>query len=106
MASPVACNGRVYALHGAILASADARSGAVLGQLRLKGAFTSSPVISGGRLYCFNEQGVAHVIKLDGKEPAIETTANLQEAILCTPAIANGALYVRSDKHLWKIGKS
>jgi len=106
MASPVACNGRVYALHGAILASGDARSGAVLGQLRLKGAFTSSPVISGGRLYCFNEQGVAHVIKLDGKEPAIETTANLQEAILCTPAIANGALYVRSDKHLWKIGKS
>jgi hypothetical protein len=27
------------------------------------------------------------------------------ETILCTPAISGGALYVRSDKHLWKIGQ-
>ncbi len=25
------------------------------------------------------------------------------ETILCTPAISDGALDVRSDKHLWKI---
>ena len=24
--------------------------------------------------------------------------------ILCTPAISNGSIYLRSDQHLWKIG--
>ncbi|HMC88139.1 MAG TPA: PQQ-binding-like beta-propeller repeat protein [Gemmataceae bacterium] len=106
MASPVVSDGRVYSLRGSILACGDTRSGLVLSQLRLKGEFSSSPVISGERLYCFNEKGMSYMIKLDGKEPIIETTANLEDTILCTPAIANGALYVRSDRHLWKIGKS
>ena len=30
-------------------------------------------------------------------------TNNLDETFLCTPAIANGAIYIRSDKTLWKI---
>jgi outer membrane protein assembly factor BamB len=104
-ASPVALNGRLYVLRGAILVVGDARTGAVLSQVRLKGEFSSSLVACGTHLYCFNERGVAHVIDLAGKEPKVLATTDLGETILCTPAIAGGALYVRSDKHLWKVRK-
>ena len=113
-ASPVAFEGRVYNINGTgVLACADTKAGQILWQLRLqaqlgekssRGAFTSSPVAAGGHLYFFNEDGVAFVVKT-GETGAIVSSHDFAETILCTPAIADGALYVRSDKHLWKIGK-
>lgn len=106
--------GRVYNINGSgVLACADAKSAQILWQLRLqvqigekasRGVFTSTPVAAGGHLYIFNEDGVALVVK-EGEAGEIVAHHNFGETILCTPAIANGALYVRSDKHLWKIGK-
>ena len=58
-ASPLVLDGKVYALRGPILVTGNAKTGDVIGQLRLKGAFSSSPVAAGGLLYCFNEAGLA-----------------------------------------------
>ena len=112
--SPLVDGGKVYNINGAgVLACADAKSGDILWQLRLqvqdgdktsRGVFTSSPVAAGGHIYIFNEDGVLMVVKL-GKTGEIVANHNFAETILCTPAIANGALYVRSDKHLWKVSK-
>jgi outer membrane protein assembly factor BamB len=106
VASPLAMDGRLYVLKGSILVSADAKTGEVQGQLRLKGPFSSSMVSAGGLLYCFNEEGLAQVVKPDAKDGTVLDSSDFKEKILCTPAIARGALFVRSDEHLWKIGKS
>jgi outer membrane protein assembly factor BamB len=105
-ASPVVLDGRIYSLRGAILVAGDLKTGEMIGQLRLKGAFSSSPVTAGGCLYCFNEDGAAFVVRPGPKDPALAASGALAEVILATPAIAGDALYVRSDKHLWKFGKS
>ncbi len=113
-ASPLAFDDRVYNLNGAgVLACADAHDGKLLWQLRVqaqigektsRGVFTSSPVAAGGHLYFFNEDGVAIVAK-GGETGEIVASHDFADMILCTPAIADGALFVRSDKHLWKVGK-
>lgn len=106
VASPLVLNNRVYALKSAVVAVGDVKTGEVIAQVRTKGPFSASPVCAGGVLYCFNEAGAASVIQPGDKEPTITAAGNMDETILGTPAIANNALYVRSDKHLWKIADS
>ncbi len=100
-ASPVLFDGKVYALSGSILKCASAATGEVEWQRRLEGPFSSSPVVNGGHLFLFNEDGVGHVVTR--KEGRVVARNKLEEMILATPAISDGALYVRSDAQLWKI---
>jgi outer membrane protein assembly factor BamB len=102
-ASSIVLNGKIYSLRGAILVAGDAVTGEVVGQLRLKGTYSASLVSAGGLIYCFNEEGLAQVVRTTEKEPVLLSSGTFKETILCTPAIADGALYVRSDKHLWKM---
>jgi outer membrane protein assembly factor BamB len=102
-ASPVVLGDRVYCLKGPILVAADAKTGDPAGDLRLKGPFSASPVAAGGLLYCVSEDGLVQVVKPGEKEPTRAFAAALGETVLATPAIADGAMYLRSDKHLWKI---
>jgi outer membrane protein assembly factor BamB len=101
-ASPVVYDGKVYAVSGSVLKCAGAGTGEVEWQLRLEGPFSSSPVANAGYLYLFNEDGLGHVVRT-GKQGEIASRNALGEGILATPAIAGGALFVRSDAHLWKI---
>ena len=54
-------------------------------------------------MYFFNEKGGGHVVDVSGAEGKIAGEIDLGERIQCTPAISGGALYVRSDGHLWKL---
>ena len=72
--------------------------------MRLKGPFWASPVIAGEHLYSFNQDGVSQVVRL-GEKGEIVGENTLGESILGTPAIGGNALFVRSEKHLWKIAK-
>ena len=108
-ASPTVHDGRVYTVKSpAILACGDARTGNVLWQLRLKGTMWASPVLAGGRLYCVTHEGLVQVIepnKVDPNKPADTeiSTTQIDPAILASPAVADGAIYFRSDRHLWKV---
>jgi outer membrane protein assembly factor BamB len=106
MASPLVLAGRVYVLRGSVLVGADAKTGQVIDELRLKGNFSSSPVAAGGLLYCFSEDGLGQVVQPGEKEGKVMQSNPMGETILCTPAIADGALYIRSDRHLWKIART
>lgn len=102
--SPVVVGEKVYAINSAnILTCANLSDGNVLWQLRLKGPFSSTPVAANGLLYCVNEDGLAQVVRAEPDKGVIVGTSDLKETILCTPAVANGALYIRSDGKLWKI---
>jgi outer membrane protein assembly factor BamB len=105
VASPVVLDGKIYSLQGNILVTGDARTGAVQGRLRLKGPFSSSLIAVGGVLYCVNEDGLVQVVRPSDKDGKLINSSSFKEIILCTPAVANGALYLRSDQHLWKIAE-
>jgi outer membrane protein assembly factor BamB len=105
MASPVVLGKRLYSIRGSILVSADIDTGEVIGQLRLSGTFSASIVAAGGLLYCINEEGVAQVVRPGDKEDRRIHSGALGEGVLATPAIAGGALYIRGDKHLWKVAQ-
>jgi outer membrane protein assembly factor BamB len=102
-ASPVVLGERIYILRQGVLASGEVATGEVKSELRVKGPFSASLVAAGGLLYCVNETGVAQVVRPGEKEDTLVSEGKLAETILATPAIADGALYLRSDKHLWKI---
>ncbi len=102
-ASAAVRGGSVYALAGSILHSASLESGDIEWRLRLEGPFSATPVIAGNHLYAINEKGLAQVVALGGESGEIVATSDFGETILCTPAIAGDAMFVRSDEHLWRI---
>jgi outer membrane protein assembly factor BamB len=104
-ASPVVLSGRVYCLRQGVLVAGDVKTGGVVGQLRLQGPFSASPVTAGGLLYCVSEGGQAQVVRPDDKDGQVVARGDLGETVLGTPAIVDGAIFVRGDKHLWKIAQ-
>ena len=103
-ASPTHLGGKFFIVNGAgVLTCANPEDGSTDWQLRLKGPFSGSPVAAGKYVYCFNEEGLGQIIDTTEKEGKVTHTISLDETILCTPAFSNGAVYVRSDKHLWKL---
>jgi outer membrane protein assembly factor BamB len=102
--SPLAYDGRLYSVNGAgVLLSADIKTGEEKWKLRLTGPFSGTPVAAGGLLYFFNEKGLCQVVKPGDASGEIIASNDLGEMFLCTPAVANGAIYVRSDSTFWKI---
>jgi len=94
---------QVYAMNSAgVITCADGQTGDRLWQLRVPGKHWSTPVIAGDRMYCFNQDGQAHVVQL-GAAGKVISSYDFGETILCSPAVVDGALYVRSDSCLWKI---
>jgi len=106
-ASAVVLNKRVFTLNEAgVLTAGDVADGSRLWQLRLKGPFSATPVANGSLLYCVNEKGVMQVVDTAGPEGAVISELDFKQTILSTPSISRGAVYVRSDGKLWKLGKS
>jgi outer membrane protein assembly factor BamB len=103
--SPVVMGDKIITVVGpGLLTATNVADGKVVWKERLKkGPFSGTPVVAGGLIYLFNEDGVGYVVKPGEKGAETIASNELKETILCTPAIAGNALYVRSDKHLWKI---
>ena len=102
--SPTVVQDKVYVVNGAnVLSCAEITSGKILWRLRLKGPVSSSPVANSDRLFLFSETGLGQVVGLDKPVGEVVGTVDLEDTILCTPALASDGLYVRSDKKLWKL---
>ncbi len=105
-ASPVVHDGRIYAVNrSGVLAYADATTGEIKWRLRMKGAFWSTPVAVGQRLYATSDDGVVHVVDLSGDKGKQLAKNTLGEKIQASPAVSDDAIYFRSNKHLWKISQ-
>ena len=105
-ASPIVGDGRLFIVNRAgVLNCASTSDGKVLWRLRLKGEFWGTPVLVGNRVYAISQQGQGQVVQIadDGQSGEIIGTGELTGKIQSSPAIVDGALYVRSDEHLWKI---
>ena len=103
-ASPIAIANRIYTVNNAgVLTCGDCENGKRLWQLRLKGPFTASPVGGRNHLYFVNEKGLLQVVNISAPEGKLVATYDFKDTILATPSIADNALFVRSDRSLWKL---
>jgi outer membrane protein assembly factor BamB len=78
---------------------------------RVADHFTSSPLGADGKIYWSSERGRTYVIDaaaLAGKKPSLKLLSvnPLHGAILATPAIAGGRLYLRTNEALYCIAES
>jgi outer membrane protein assembly factor BamB len=104
--TPLYDRGRLYTVNPVdMLVCGDAATGKVLWQERLplEGEVSASPVAAGGKVYVTDEKGATAVVRL-GDRPEVLATNELGEPVLATAALAGGAIFLRSDKHLYCIG--
>lgn len=87
-----------------ILTCYSARDGELLYRERLAGKFWASSVAGDGKVYITNEEGTTYVLRAGPKYELLATN-RLEDYTLASPAIHNGELLIRTEKHLWCIGK-
>lgn len=104
MSSPVLVGDALYWVSDEGMATcADARSGEILWQERLGGSYLASVLHAEGRLYFFSQEGRATVLTA-GRSFAKLAENPLPGPLIATPALADGALFLRTDSHLYRIG--
>jgi outer membrane protein assembly factor BamB len=104
--SPLLVGDELYLVSDAGIATClDARTGTVHWQQRLGGNYSASPVAADGRLYFLAEEGVTTVIA-PGKEFRRLAQNPLDGSTLASIAIAGGSIFIRSDRHLYRISEA
>jgi outer membrane protein assembly factor BamB len=104
--TPLCYRGRLYTVNPmSMLVCADPATGKVLWQERLplEGEVSASPVAADGKVYVTDERGATAVVAV-GDRPRVLATNELGEGVLATTALAEGAIYLRSDRHLFCVG--
>jgi len=103
--SPVARGEHVYFVNDVGLAGCyHARTGNRVWFERLASAgFHSSPLVINGKVYAASVTGTVYVF---AAEPTFRPLARneLGEVVRATPAVADGRLYIRGERHLYCIG--
>jgi outer membrane protein assembly factor BamB len=104
-ASPVVADGRLYTINNAgVLSCAEPASGTLLWRLRLTGTFWATPAISAGHLAAVNDKGLFQLVRL-AKRGELAGQLDLEEPVLGSPAVSADAVYLRSDRHLWRLAR-
>lgn len=103
-ASPLVMGDRVYVINNAgVLNCVNRETGERIWRGRVEGPISGSPVAGAeNRLFLFSESGIGQIVDLSGAEGKTSSKIELGETILATPSLDEGALYIRSDAHLWK----
>lgn len=105
MSSPVLDGDEIYWVSDEGFACcADAKSGEVNWQERLGGPHLASPLLAEGRIYFFSREGKTTVVRA-GKQFAVLAENSVGGPVMATPAIVDGTIFLRTDSHLFRIGK-
>jgi outer membrane protein assembly factor BamB len=102
--SMIATQGQILVLDDTgALTGLNAKSGEPAWNEKLPGNFSASPILTGDTLYAVTEDGVCYVVKISPDGAKIQFETDLAERTLASPILLSGALYLRTEKHLWKI---
>jgi outer membrane protein assembly factor BamB len=107
--TPAALDGRVYLCSDrGDFYCLQANSGKILWQGRLErsggAAYSSSPIIADGKIYCTREDGLTTVLELTDTFKVLATN-RIDEFVVASLAFADGRIYLRTAEHLYCIGK-
>jgi outer membrane protein assembly factor BamB len=103
MPSPLVVGDAVYLVGDKGIATClDAATGEVRWTGRLGGSFSSSPLFADGKIYVGNRDGEMFVIRPGGSLDILATN-DFGEAIMASPVAVGRALYVRTERALYRI---
>lgn len=102
--SPVAANDYFFCVSdGGVASCYDAVTGEVKWQERLGRHHSSSLVATAGQVYFLDDDGITHVLSA-GPKFEVLVTNKLGEESYSSPAIVDGQIFIRGEKHLFCIG--
>jgi outer membrane protein assembly factor BamB len=106
--TPLLYRGVLYMINdGGILTTLDPITGAVLKQGRLRNAsdqYYASPVAGDGKVYFVSRTGIVSVLRSGGEQQTLYT-ADLEDEVTATPALADGRIYLRTRDALYCFGE-
>jgi outer membrane protein assembly factor BamB len=86
-----------------IASCVDALTGEALWSQRIGGNFSASPILADGRIYACNEEGKVSVFAPDKDSFKLLGEGQFEAGFMASPAVAGGALYLRSKTHLYRV---
>jgi outer membrane protein assembly factor BamB len=103
--SPLLYEGLLY-LPGdrGVVQCLDVKTGVEVWKKRLGDEYHASPVAGDGKIYFTSKQGTIHVIE-SGRRFELLAQNYLDEMIVASPAISQGEIFLRGDKHLFCIAE-
>ncbi len=108
MPTPLIYRGQLYVLNNdGLLGCYDLKTGAEHYQERVPHrsfGFSASPVAADGKIYLAGEDGLVFVLQA-GTQLKLLATNPMGEPLMATPALSNGTLYLRGNRHLFAVGK-
>lgn len=106
--SPIAIGDYLYLLSDAgVMTCIDAVTGERRyegGRVPVPATFFASPVAFDDKILLTSEDGDSFIVKA-GPVHEVLRTNSVGEPVYTSPAIANGTIYIRGEKHLFAIGK-
>jgi outer membrane protein assembly factor BamB len=103
--SPVATDEYLFIpVSWAMVACYEPKSGELLWENEFDNSIYASPIISEDKVYLMDKKGVMHIFKVAGEYISV-ANPELGEGSVCTPAFANGRIYIRGLEHLYCIGE-
>jgi outer membrane protein assembly factor BamB len=105
MCSPLLHDGLLYYVDdGGILSCVDAQTGEAFYRERLGGKFSSSPIWVDGKILIGSREGVVSLVKA-GRSFQLLSQNTLDGSIMASPSSDGEALFIRTDKALYRIEK-
>lgn len=106
--SPILYGDHLYLMTDrGIITCLEAKTGKVVyegGRVPVPASFTASPVAVDGKLLLVSEDGDTFVIRAGAKHEVLATNS-LAEPVYASPAISDGMIFIRGEKHLYAIAK-
>lgn len=84
----------------------DLATGKMVYNERLADAFSASPVLVDGKMIAVDERGRLYVVDptVRGTKPSVLSRVELGEAVIASPAVGDGKIWVRGENHLFCLG--
>jgi len=105
--TPVSDGQYVYVVNDrGVVHCLELKTGAMIyGPQRLRsGTYSASPVLADGRIYVTSEDGVTSVFTAGPKFQVVAENA-VNEYTLSSVAVSNGQIFLRTDRHLYALGR-
>lgn len=102
-ASPIVAGDKVYTRNRqGVVTCLNTSDGKQVWRTRVGGGHWATPIVAGDYMYVPDQDGTISVLKL-GDEPEVVSSEQIADVFLGSPAVAGNAMYLRSDKKLYKI---